>query len=242
MDWGIGNYGFGFIAGVLSTLSPCVLPILPILIGSATATHRGAPMALAGGLALSYALVGTVVASFGASIGLTPEILRMIGAILLLLLGIVMMSSTLQARFAANTAGIGNLGHDLIHHINLNGLRGQFIVGLIMGVVWSPCVGPTLGATIVLASQGAHLTHVALMMGLFGFGAALPLVFLAYISKSAMMKSRGQLLQAGKTGKVILGAVMIGIAALILIGADKTVETWLVSLSPEWLTKLTTRF
>ena len=101
---------------------------------------------------------------------------------------------------------------------------------------------PTLGAAIVLASQGAHLPQVVFMMGVFGIGAALPVVILAYLSRAAMMKTRGKLMQAGKTGKIILEVVMVSVAILILTGIDKHLEAWLVHISPDWLTALTTRF
>ncbi len=242
MEFGIGSYGFGLLAGLLSTLSPCVLPILPILLGSATAAHPRSPLALAGGLALSYAVIGTLIASLGASIGLDATIFRNVGAVILGVLGLVLMSTSLQQRFATATSGIGDAGNNLISSLNLNGLGGQFVIGLALGVVWSPCVGPTLGAAIVLASQGSHLPQVALLMGIFGVGAALPVIILAYLSRTVMMKVRGSLMQAGKTGKLILGFIMLAIAAMILSGADKPLESWLVQISPEWLTELTTRF
>lgn len=242
MEFGIGSYGFGLLAGLLSTLSPCVLPILPILLGSATAAHPRAPLALAGGLALSYAVIGTLIASLGASIGLDATIFRNVGAVILGVLGLVLMSTSLQQRFATATSGVGDAGNNLISSLNLNGLGGQFVIGLALGVVWSPCVGPTLGAAIVLASQGSHLPQVALLMGIFGVGAALPVIILAYLSRTVMMKVRGSLMQAGKTGKLILGFIMLAIAAMILSGADKPLESWLVQISPEWLTELTTRF
>jgi cytochrome c biogenesis protein CcdA len=242
MEFGLGSYGFGLLAGLLSTLSPCVLPILPILLGSATAAHSRAPLALAGGLALSYAVIGTLIAWLGGAIGLDTTIFRTIGAVILGVLGLVLMSTSLQQRFATATSGIGDAGNNLISTLNLNGLRGQFVIGLALGVVWSPCVGPTLGAAIVLASQGAHLPQVALLMGVFGLGAALPVIVLAYLSRAAMLKVRGQLMQAGKTGKTILGLVMVSIALMILTGADKPLEAWLVQISPDWLTDLTTRF
>lgn len=242
MEFGIGSYGFGLLAGLLSTLSPCVLPILPILLGSATAAHPRAPLALAGGLALSYAVIGTLIASLGASIGLDATIFRNVGAVILGVLGLVLMSTSLQQRFATATSGIGDAGNNLISSLNLNGLGGQFVIGLALGVVWSPCVGPTLGAAIVLASQGSHLPQVALLMGIFGVGAALPVIILAYLSRTVMMNVRGSLMQAGKTGKLILGFIMLAIAAMILSGADKPLESWLVQISPEWLTALTTRF
>lgn len=242
MEFGLGSYGFGFLAGVLSTLSPCVLPIIPILLGTATNAHPRAPLALACGLAISYALIGTSLAWAGAALDIDPAIFRSVGAGILGLLGIVLISTSLQQRFASATSGIGDAGNNLISRMNLDGLWGQFAIGLVLGVVWSPCVGPTLGAAVVLASQGAHLPQVALLMGIFGIGAALPVVGLAYIGRGAMLKMRGKLLQAGKTGKTAMGVVMIALAAMILSGADKPIESWLVDHSPAWLTQLTTRF
>jgi cytochrome c-type biogenesis protein len=242
MAFGLGSYGFGALAGVLSTLSPCVLPIIPILLGSAVNAHRRAPLALAGGLALSYALIGTTLAWAGSALGLDTSLFRTVGAAILGLLGLVLLSAGLQQRFASATSGIGSAGNNLIARMKLDGLRGQFAIGLVLGVVWSPCVGPTLGAAVVLASQGSRLPQVALLMGIFGIGAALPIVALAYVSRGALNRMRGRLAQAGKAGKLVLGSAMIAIATLILSSADKPVEAWLVDHSPAWLTQLTTRF
>lgn len=242
MMFGLGSYGFSLLAGVLSTLSPCVLPIIPILLGSAANAHPRAPLALAGGLALSYAIVGSVLAWAGASLGLDTSVFRSVGAALLGLLGIVLMSTGLQHRFASATSGIGDAGNRMISAIALEGLRGQFAIGLVLGVVWSPCVGPTLGAAVVLASQGSDLPQVALLMAVFGMGAALPVVVLGQLSRGAMAKARGGLMQAGKAGKTLLGVALVAIAALILSGADKPIETWIVDHSPTWLTNLTTRY
>lgn len=242
MAFGFGTYGFGLVAGLLSTLSPCVLPILPILLGSASAAHPRAPLALAAGLALSYAAIGTAIASVGSVIGLDAAALRTAGAVLLALLGLVLWSSWLQQRFATATAGVGDAGNALLSRLRLEGIGGQFAIGLALGVVWSPCVGPTLGAAIVLASQGTQLLQVALLMALFGLGAALPVIVLAGVSRATMLRHRGRLLQAGRRGKGLMGAALVGVALLILTGADKPVETWLLDHSPQWLTTLTTRF
>lgn len=242
MEFGFGSYGFGFVAGLLSTLSPCVLPIIPILLGAATNVHPRAPLALAGGLAISYAVIGTGLAWAGSALDLDVSIFRNVGAAILGLLGLMLMSGSLQQRFASATSGIGDAGNNLLSRMSLDGLSGQFAIGLVLGIVWSPCVGPTLGAAVLLASQGSQLPQVALLMGIFGIGAALPVVALAYVSRSAITRMRGKLMRAGKTGKMILGAVMIALAAMILSGVDKPVESWLVDHSPAWLTKLTTRF
>lgn len=242
MAFGLGSYGFGLLAGLLSTLSPCVLPIIPILLGTAANAHPRAPLALAGGLALSYAVIGSGLAWAGSALNIDTSIFRGAGAAILGLLGLVLVSGSLQQRFASATSGIGDAGHKLISRMSLDGLKGQFAIGLALGVVWSPCVGPTLGAAVVLASQGSHLPQVALLMGVFGIGAAFPVVALAYVGRGAMTRMRGTLMQAGKVGKTIMGVVMIALAAMILSGADKPMETWLVNHSPAWLTQLTTRF
>jgi cytochrome c-type biogenesis protein len=242
MQFGLASYGLALLAGLLSTLSPCVLPIVPIVLGSAMNAHRRAPIALALGLAISYGMIGTALAWAGTSLELNSELVRRMGAALMGLFALVILSSSLQQRFAAATSGIGNAGNQLLSHLHLNGLYGQFIVGLVLGMVWSPCVGPTLGVAIVLASQGKHLLDAAVLMGLFSVGAALPIVILGYLSRSAMMNVRGRLLEAGRAGKVVLGSAMLLIAVATISGTDRQAEAWLVIHSPAWLTNLTTRF
>ena len=122
------------------------------------------------------------------------------------------------------------------------GLKGQFAVGLLLGAVWSPCVGPTLGAASVLAAQGKDLGQVATVMVAFGVGAALPLLLLGLVSREVMLRWRDKLLRAGQGGKAILGGLLLGIGFLILTGLDKTLEAFLVDVSPVWLTQLTTHF
>src|SRR5258708_23732705 len=80
------------------------------------------------------------------------------------------------------------------------------------------------------------------LIGLFSVGAALPIVILGYISRSAMMSVRGRLLQAGRAGKVALGSAMLLIAIATISGRDRQAEAWLVNHSPAWLTDPYTAF
>lgn len=242
MEFGIGSYGTGFLAGVLSSLSPCVLPLLPILITSASGEHRRGPLALAAGLALSFAVVGTLIAAVGPLWGIDQDKIRLVAAVILGIFGLVLLSATLQQRFAIATAGVSSAGQTLLARIDTSGVRGQFVLGLLLGVVWSPCVGPTLGAAVALASTGTNLLGIATLMTLFGVGAALPLIGLGLVSRATMLRTRGVLMRAGQTGKPIMGALMLVLALLIGLGYDKAIESALVELSPEWLTRLTTRF
>jgi cytochrome c-type biogenesis protein len=238
----LGVYGLSFLAGVLSVLSPCVLPLVPILVGTALNTHRYGPYALALGLAVSFTAVGVFIATLGASIGVDQEVFRNIAAALLITFGIVLLSSALQEKFAGITAGIGGSGNNLLSKVSTDSLSGQFLLGLLLGVVWSPCVGPVLGATITLASQGTSLGHVTFVMALFGLGAGLPLILLGLLSRQAMMRVRNKLFVAGKIGKRILGTILLLVGLLIITGLDKQFEALAVSASPDWLISLTTKF
>jgi cytochrome c-type biogenesis protein len=242
MDFGPGTFLLGYLAGALSTLSPCVLPLLPILITTALAQHRFGPLALAGGLTLSFAVVGLFVATLGASLGLDPALLRQGAALLLVGFGIVLLVPTLQVRFAMATAGLGASGDGVLARLSGNGWAGQFMVGLVLGLVWSPCVGPTLGAATTLAAQGSHLGQIALLMLLFGLGAGTPLLLIGTLSREAMLRMRGKLAATGRRGKWLLGGVLVLMGLLILTGRDKGFETWALDHSPQWLSELTTRF
>ena len=242
MDFGIGTYGLAYLAGVLSTLSPCVLPLIPILLGTAVAAHRLGAYALALGLTISFSMVGTFIASAGASLGLDQDTFRNIAAVILILFGIMLLSVKLQERFATATSGLSSAGGNLLAKINLDGLTGQFVIGLVLGLIWSPCVGPTLGAATTLASQGQNLAQIALLMAVFCIGAGTPLVILGSLSRASIIRVRGKLFAAGKTGKYLLGGIMLLLGVAILTGLDKSFEAWAVRVSPEWLTNLTTRY
>lgn len=235
----LGVYGLGLIAGVLSTLSPCVLPLIPILVGTALTAHRLGPVALAFGLALSFAAVGLFLATVGVMIGLDQTVFRNVAAGLLLVFGLVLLSGRLQQRFAAAASGLSNAGQPLLERISGDSLTGQLFLGLLLGVVWSPCVGPTLGATITLASQGENLGQAALVMALFGVGAGLPLVVLGTLSQQAMRRFNSRLSATGKTGKTVLGALLMVLGILIITGLDKVFESWVLIHAPDWLTRLT---
>ena len=242
MEIGAGSLGLGLLAGVLSTLSPCVLPLLPLVLGGAAAAHRFGMLALAAGLVVSFVGVGLFVATIGFSIGLDADVFRMASAVLLAGLGVVLLSGRLQARFAIAASGVGNAGNRLLARLAPGGLGGQLVIGLVLGAIWSPCVGPTLGAASMLAAQGKSLGAVTLVMAAFGLGAALPLLLVGSLSREAMKRWRGRMLGAGQTGKSVLGGGAVLVALLIVTGWDKLIEAALVRASPAWLNDLTTRF
>ncbi len=234
--------GLAFLAGVLSTLSPCVLPLLPIILAAAASTHRLGPLALAVGVAVSFTVIGLFVATIGYSIGLDSGAFRLLGAFVLMAIGTILLVPRLQEEFAILASPVGNLAQNQFGSTERAGLSGQFALGLLLGLVWSPCVGPTLGAASVLASQGKDLGIVAAAMLAFGIGTAVPLLLLGLLSRETMMAWRGRLMDTGKSGKLVLGGILLSLGLVIATGFDKRLEATLVDLSPAWLTALTTQY
>lgn len=238
----MGTTLLALLAGVLSTLSPCVLPLIPIVLGAALTEHRYGPAALAAGVALSFVTVGLFVATIGFAIGLDLDVFRYVAATLLIAIGAVLLLPRMQAQLAVAAGPVGNWVQSRSSGVSRSGLGGQFTLGLLLGAVWSPCVGPTLGAATVLAAQGEHLGQVALTMFAFGLGAAAPLLLLGLLSREALMRWRDRLMAAGQGGKYLLGGVLVLVGLMIVTGVDKQIEAALVAASPDWLTQLTTRY
>ena len=237
-----GALGLAFLAGVLTALSPCVLPLLPIVLGAAASQHRLGPLALAGGLALSFTAIGLFVATIGFAAGLDTGFFRTVSAVLLIGVGLVLLVPRLQEQFALAAAPVSNWAGGYADNFTPSGLAGQFGLGLLLGAVWSPCVGPTLGAASVLAAKGENLPQVALTMLAFGIGAALPLLLLGILSREALMRWRSRMIEGGKAGKTALGVILVAVGLLVATGLDKRLEAILVEASPDWLTLLTTQF
>jgi cytochrome c biogenesis protein CcdA len=233
---------FGLAAGALSTLSPCVLPLIPIVLGAAAAEHRWGPAALAVGLAVSFTAVGLFVATVGFAMGLDAGVFRAAGGAVLVALGLVLLVPALQTRVAAAAGPVGGWTEQRFGGFSTAGLHGQAGVGLLLGLVWAPCVGPTLGAASMMAARGENLGHVVMTMLAFGVGAAAPLLLLGTLSREALARWRGRLMAAGSGGKQAMGVLLLAVGLLILSGLDKVAEAWLVEASPEWLTRLTTAF
>lgn len=189
-----------FLAGALSTLSPCVLPLLPAILLGATAHHRRGPLALTAGLALSFAGIGLFVATIGYGLGLTGEMFRLVGGLVMVAIGGVLLVPAAQSRWALATGPLQTWAESAFGGISTSGPKGQFALGMRLGLVWAPYVGPTLGAASLLAAQGKDLGSVVATTLVFAAGAALPLLLLGMLSGTALRKWSRRLANSAGSG------------------------------------------
>ena len=238
---GAAELALSVVAGALTTLSPCVFPLLPVVIGGAVQRHRAAPVAMGVGMALTFTVIGLLVGGLGGSLSLSPDDVRRVGAWLLIAFGAVMLVPPLERRFSALMSPIASSANAASARLETNALWGALALGGLLGLVWSPCAGPLLGSTLALVATSGGAARGALLLGLFGIGAALPLVGAAYASRAGFGRVRGWVLAHAGAAKTAMGALLVLVGVLILSGGDHVIEAWVNERLPDAWLALTTR-
>jgi len=229
-----------FLAGLLTITNPCVLPLAPVIISGARARDPLGPLALALGLAVTFGLIGGVLAAAGAELGDTGPG-RIVVAILLIAFGIVSVVPPLAHRAEMMLAPAGAFADRIAGKLPLSGLAAQAALGALLALAWAPCVGPTLGAALALASGGGSIAAAMATMMVFALGAAISLLLAGYLF--GLLARRGRLV-AGRSatiGRTILGAAFILVGLGMLTGYDRALEAVLVEAMPDWLVGFATQ-
>ncbi len=232
------EFVFAYFAGLLTLINPCVLPVLPIVLVSALNAHRAGPLTLAAGMSVSFVVFGVLVTAFGASVGLTQDRLAQIGAVMMMAFGLILVVPMFAQRFEMATAGVAAGADTRMNSLNAGSLRGQFAGGLLLGTVWSPCIGPTLGGAIALASQGEDLGYVTLIMTAFAMGVSTLILGLGFGAQEAIRPRAQALRGLAERSKPIIGATFLVIGALLFFEVHHLIEGWLLNVMPIWLQDL----
>lgn len=233
---------FAYLAGLLTLINPCVLPVLPIVLASGIQANKHAPLLIAAGMSLSFVVLGMLIATVGRSIGLTETLLAQIGAVLMILFGLVLLVPQLNERFATATAGFSGSADSKLNTVNSTKPIGHFLGGMLLGAVWSPCIGPTLGGAISLASQGKDLGWALAIMIMFALGVSSVILILGYGTREAIRSRQTQLRGLAEKAKPIMGITFIVIGLVIFFKIHHLIEGWLVMVLPDWFQDLSIKF
>ena len=237
----IAQLGLSLAAGSLTTLSPCVFPILPLVIGGAVQANRLAPVAMGLGMAGSFALIGMVLGLLGPALGIDGDHVRVAGAALLMAFGIVMLVPALNARLTHWVTPLARSANKATVGLDTHSLWGALALGALLGLIWSPCSGPLLASAMALVASEGGALRGGLILGLFGVGAAIPLVAVAYASRSGFHSVRDWVMSRMDGVKKGFGILLVLVGLAILTGADKWLEACVVSVMPDAWVNLTVK-
>lgn len=230
-----------FVAGNVAILSPCVLPAVPFIVSSAFQQHKWGPIAIALGLITAFTGIGASIAMFGSFLGIDQDTIRVISAIMLILMGVSFFSKKVQQCLNVIFNKLANKANTVLNRGSHSGLRGQFILGLMVGAVWSPCIGPTLGGAIAMAGQTESRMQGATLILIYGLGIVLPFIIMAYGARfvTAKKMKASQWTQKAKTA---LGLLMIAFGISVLTGLDKKFEGIAFEVMPSSVLNFITSF
>ena len=229
---------FGYAAGLLTLINPCVLPVLPIVLSSVFRQERYGPVALAVGLSVSFIVLGVTVATLGPAIGLDPDLMVRIGSVAMIVFGLVLILPALNDYFSAATAGVSKQADRYVGSAVTHGLGGHFTSGLCLGAAWSPCIGPTLGGAISMASQGQSLLWVFAIMVSFSLGTSTIILVLAYGAREAIARRQAKLRRVARNSKTIMAITLVVVGLAILFDLQKALERMSMKVLPIWLQDL----
>lgn len=229
------NLGIAFIAGLLTALSPCVLPVLPFVIASSLNKSRLGPIALALGLLIMFVSSTLLISISGYFFGLEPYLIRKIAGVLLALSGVLFLWQRALDKLSLLFSYVINKASQASKNNYSSPLVAEFIAGLLLGVVWTPCSGPSLGVALSLAAQAGSTFKALVILSIFGFGAVIPLMAFSYGARGLLthFKRNVGILSILKKA---FGGLMVLYGLLIILGWDKIVEALLTQLLPDsWI-------
>ena len=229
---------FAFGAGLLTLINPCILPILPIVLTTALSADRRAPLRLAAGMSLSFVTLGLGLSAAGPGLGLSPDAVARGAALVMAAFGLMMLVPRLSAGFASATTAFAARADAQLAQDWATSPRGQLLGGLLLGAVWSPCIGPTLGAAISLAASRDDLAAAAMVMTAFAAGVSTLILALAYGTKSRLQARKALIARLAPKARPLLGGAFLAVGLFLWFGLNHPVEAWLLDTLPPWLTDL----
>ena len=228
----------GYLAGVLTLLNPCVLPVLPIVLASAGAGDRRGPLFLMAGMSASFVLLGLALARLGPALGLRPESVEAAAALAMIGFGLVLLVPALNTRFASATTGFAARADAGFAQLDHARPWNMALGGALLGAVWSPCIGPTLGGAIALASTGDNLVLAGAIMLAFAAGVSTIMLALAYGAREALARRATLLRRLSARAKPVIGISFVLIGTAIWFGLHKRLEFWAIQTLPDWFNDL----
>ncbi|HKZ35943.1 MAG TPA: cytochrome c biogenesis CcdA family protein, partial [Patescibacteria group bacterium] len=220
---------FAFLGGIVTILSPCILPILPIVLGSGTTGGKSKPLGIIAGFILSFTFFTLFLSSLVRLTNLSADFLRTLAAAVILSFGLILVIPRLNAWWDSFSSRLANKAQ--VKTQTKNGFWSGLVIGISLGLIWTPCVGPILAAMISLAITGSVSASAIPVVLAYAVGTAIPL-FLILVGLKKIIPTWPWLQKA-------FGVLMIVTALAIYLNLDRQFQTWVLDRFPNYGTNLT---
>lgn len=231
----LATIGFAFLAGVITVLSPCVLPLLPVILGTGAQEGRARPIGLIVGFVGTFTLATLALSFLVRALGVPPDLNRVLAGSVLILLGLVLAIPRFHLVFErlasalASRAPVGGVS---------SGFGGGIAVGAGLGLAWSPCVGPIMASVITLAlNQQVDAGAIAVTLA-FSLGTALPMAAIMIGGRQLVRRLSWFQANAARIQQV-LGVLLVFTGLAIFLGWDRQIQILLLTWFPDWELALT---
>ncbi len=227
---------FAFIAGFVTILSPCILPILPIVLSTGLTGGHKRPLGVVAGFVLSFSLFTLFLSTLVQATGISADSLRALSVVIIIFFGLTLLLPQFQVMME-------KLFSKLSSHISPkasqgSGFFGGFLLGLSLGLIWTPCVGPIIASVITLAATSSVTASAAIITFAYSLGTAIPMFAITYGGRKLLLKVPWLLKNTAKVQKVF-GILMMLVAVGIFFNIDRKFQAWVLETFPQYGVGLT---
>lgn len=230
---------FAFAAGVLTVAAPCLLPVLPGILGGSLGQSKWRPLGIVAGLVVTFTIFGTAFAIFLDVLGISKGTLRIVSIGLLFAFGLALAVPTLYKWIVVNGTLLWRRLHRVAQNSSLStentsrspGFWGAFGIGATLGVVWTPCAGPIFGAILTLAANTQSVIKSGILFFVYALGAGIPMLLIGYGGRALVLRIKG-LSHTSARIRQVSGVILIIWAVALFFGIDRYIQANLVPLLP----------
>jgi cytochrome c-type biogenesis protein len=226
-----------FAAGVVTVAAPCILPMLPILLGASIGQRsRARPLFIVAGFILAFSVFALLFGTFPTVLGLSHQTVRTISIILLGSFGLLMLWPRPYEWLVARLTGLLDIADGIGRRAG-SGNPGGFVLGLALGIVWTPCAGPVLGSILALIAASQNLTRSGVLLACYATGAGIPMLLIACGGQYVTTRVHGLARYATALQRTF-GAAVLLVAIAFYTQYDTVVTVWLSDFYPNLQTGL----
>ena len=225
---------FAFLSGLVTILSPCILPVLPVVLSGSVGGKRR-PFGVITGFVVSFSIFTLILSSLVQALNIPPDTLRVVAVVLILLFGLVMLVPRLRDGFEMIASRLAKVGGN---QKQSNGFGGGLLIGVSLGLVWTPCVGPIMASVISLAITQSVDGGSVIIILVYSLGTAIPMLAIMLGGRSLLKRVPSLSRNTVKIQRVF-GVLMILVAVTIAFGWDRSFQSAILRIFPNYGSGLT---